>query len=293
MKAKVGFKLLPVALEGLGQVTPLLNLDTVNDLLVCLRNLLQLDNSPVEVRVLCIHCAMNTLLGPGQSLSVDDTMYYQQLVIVMKELTLQFKYWPALVDCVDMMLLKKRIDDQDTAKSIFKLLVIHAIIRAADIGGILLAVAHNILLRYPRLRQFMLDKWHNAKGIMIVAEEKVEDWAMEALRNPAEMRRNDKFAREHRDKDEAVETGKWTVMMLKGCMDRNRCQKIVDTMLSTDIKPLPFRAVDAVPGAAVKLEEESMEQVKSKSQGKFNKRKHNSFVNDHHGNNKHKKQRAH
>ena len=73
IKMKVGFRLLPAALEGLGRITHLINMDTVEDLVLLLRGLLK-DSQfalPPLIRLLCVSCALKTLSGPGQELQME------------------------------------------------------------------------------------------------------------------------------------------------------------------------------------------------------------------------------
>ena len=67
IKQKIGFHLLPVALEGLGKITHLVNIDMVEDLIVILKGILEKGAEvPILVRALCVNCAIKTLSGPGQ-----------------------------------------------------------------------------------------------------------------------------------------------------------------------------------------------------------------------------------
>ena len=65
LKNKIGFKLLPVALEGLARLTHLINMDTVMDLLAVLKRLLECNTpvTPLDVRLHCAFCALRTLSG--------------------------------------------------------------------------------------------------------------------------------------------------------------------------------------------------------------------------------------
>lgn len=246
LKAKVGFKMLPAALEGLGKITHLINLDTVMDLLTNLRALLALEPSPpVEVKLLCVHCALSTLSGPGEELRVDVEPYILHLQGVLKEIPLHFNYWPAVIDCLDLCLLKKRVENNDTVTAFVRLLLVNAAHRLADVGAVLLSLLHNILLRYPRIRQSLLEKWsadaQRSQQSRFEEEEKVEDFAMQALRDgdSAICKLNGQVADE-----DCLGDGSWVLALVKSFPD-SKYRKIVDTILSKDIAPLHFQASDA------------------------------------------------
>ena len=77
IKLKIGFRLLPAALTGLASITHLINMDTVQDLLTLLRNLLE-DKAPAApplVQLYCVNCALRTLSGPGEELNLDNEVF--------------------------------------------------------------------------------------------------------------------------------------------------------------------------------------------------------------------------
>ena len=67
VKMKIGFELLPVALEGLGRISHLINIDTVADLVTLMSTVLHTTTPSLVplVQLHCIHCALKTLAGPG------------------------------------------------------------------------------------------------------------------------------------------------------------------------------------------------------------------------------------
>jgi nucleolar complex protein 3 len=68
--------LLPVALEGLAKIVHLINMDTVQDLLQNVKQMLkQSENLSLESSLGCILCAFSTLQGPGKELQVDTKEY--------------------------------------------------------------------------------------------------------------------------------------------------------------------------------------------------------------------------
>lgn len=82
IKQKIGFHLLPTALEGLSKITHLVNIDMVEDLIVILKNILEKGiEVPTLVRVLTVHCAIRTLSGPGQELNADVDIFMKTLKV--------------------------------------------------------------------------------------------------------------------------------------------------------------------------------------------------------------------
>jgi hypothetical protein len=252
LKAKVGFRMLPEALEGLGRITHLINLDTVHDLLSNLRTLLALEPAPpAEVRLLCVHCALSTLAGPGQELRVDEEPYLRQLQGLLQELPASFQYWPALIDTLDLALLKKRVESHDTVKAFVRLLLLNAVHHLGDVGAVLLAITHNILLRYPRLRQSLLASWATDPVVAKrggLEDDKMEDLAMKALRE-GDTTQGKAVVQSAEEED--LGEGSWNFALIKHHPDP-KYGKILSTMLSKDIAPLPFKPADtAMPIAQV------------------------------------------
>ncbi|KAL3912094.1 MAG: hypothetical protein SGILL_007022, partial [Bacillariaceae sp.] len=65
-------ELLPAALEGLAKFSHLINIDTVVDLLDCLKELLlQVESLPLEASLNCVLTAFQTLQGPGKEMQID------------------------------------------------------------------------------------------------------------------------------------------------------------------------------------------------------------------------------
>lgn len=253
LKAKVGFGLLPAALEGLGKITHLINLDTVHDLLTNLRHLLALEpKPPVEVRLLCVHCALQTLTGPGEELKVDLEPYVAHLLAILKEIPWTFTYWPALIEALEMVLIKKRLENAERVQLIVRLLLIHTCHRLEDIGAIILSFLHNILLRYPRIRSAAQENWRldaratTTDGRWTVTEEeeeKVEDLAMQGLRDGSATA---KTPPGHISEQDELGNGSLALALIQGYPDP-KYKRMVEIVLSKDIAPLPYRASDADP----------------------------------------------
>jgi hypothetical protein len=157
VKMKVGYALLPAALEGLGRITHLINIDMVQDLMVVLKNILeQQPPAPVQVQLQCVHCALRTLSGPGAELNMDGDIYLHKLRWLMRDLPAGFTQWEAVLDCMDLCFLKKREERTNIVQSFARLLLLSAINVSTTYAPVLYAMAHAVLLRYPRVRQDML-----------------------------------------------------------------------------------------------------------------------------------------
>eukprot|EP00981_Chlorochromonas_danica_P008344 scaffold2135_cov154-Ochromonas_danica.AAC.5 len=267
LKAKIGFVLLPVALEGLGKITHLINLDTVMDLLGHLRNLLELQPSPpLEVRCLSIHCALQTLTGAGEVLKMDDNVYLLHLQAVMREVPVTFQYWQQLLECIEMSLLKRRIESLEIVLTFVRLLLINALHHLDGIADILLAMMHNVLLRYPRLRQRMLEQWslllttksgsNNKSQPMVEEEDKVEDLAMQGLRDGTSI--IDRLG-QRTTEEENLGDGSFALAVIKGYPDR-KYSRIVDIIISKEIAPLPCQPSDVRKRTAFSLAEDDDEE---------------------------------
>lgn len=124
----MGFGLLPTALEGLGRITHLINIDTVEDLMGILRNILEvLPPAPVDVQALCIHCSLRTLAGPGQELKIDDEYLVIRLHALIKELPYSFDRWDVVLECIEMSLLHRREERNFVVVSFVRVLLLMAV----------------------------------------------------------------------------------------------------------------------------------------------------------------------
>lgn len=194
MKAKVGFRLMPTALRGLSRITHLIDIDTVIDLMAVLHNLLDPHQMtslpPIAARLLCIHCALITLSGPGQELKINDEYYLLKLKQILREMPkagaaaasaakklkkvkvdeentddevedeeesddiqCDESTWKALVECLELSFVKKREERAGLLISFIRLLFLQASQQPPETGIQLIGIAHTIMIRYPRVRQ--------------------------------------------------------------------------------------------------------------------------------------------
>jgi hypothetical protein len=244
IKTKIGFNLLPVALEGLGGITHLINMETVEDLIALMRGILEgSPPAPELVQLLCIHCALRTLSGPGQELKIDEEIYLTKLRGLIRELPADFARWDLVLECLDLSFLKKREERNHVVMSFTKLLLLVAVHMTLSGANALLAMAHAILLRYPRARQSLAALITPASSLGNFApdeEEKVCDLAMTALRSG-----NDSNDSGWGDAPGDLDgDGSWVLSLVRLHMD-GRYRHIVAALTSKDLLPLPLRISDA------------------------------------------------
>jgi hypothetical protein len=231
---KIGYHLLPVALEGLSHITHLINIDTIQDLILILKSFLFQDESssssatafgsssimnphtPYEVKLLSLHCILKTLsFNSGKDiLQVDDEPYLLLFKQMLREfpsvasslvadeeeedeqkpdsdnhkkqhkrkialhLSLNY-YWKIIFENVDILFVQKSHDSlyyQNYLISIVRLLLSNvssqvkqhsnkknnkngssASASSAQLEVVLLTFLHNLLLKYPRIKQNLID----------------------------------------------------------------------------------------------------------------------------------------
>ena len=149
---KIGFVLMPAALEGLGRISHLINIDTVEDLLVVLKNIVVGATSlaPYSVRLQCVHCALLTLAGPGQELNFDDDVFINCLRLLMNEAMGNIQHWHLVLECVELSVIKRREIRNSVIYSFVNQLLYMCPHLGALAAATTLALVHGILLRYPR-----------------------------------------------------------------------------------------------------------------------------------------------
>jgi hypothetical protein len=278
VKGKVGFSLLPAALDGLSRITHLMNIDTVQDLMVCLKSILEETNpAPVPVQLQCVHCALRTLSGPGAELNLDSDIYLHKLRTLIRDLPAGFAHWDAVLECMDLCFLKKREERANIVQSFARLLLMSAVHLSGTIGPVIYAMAHAILLRYPRVRQDMLavrcasmavigGKNTGAQGGNIAAEaehkvggkakapvlftedEAVEDLAMKCLREESVGETNLENV-QWDYKEDAMGDGSWLLPLQRLHVDP-RYGNITNALSHKELLPMPLRITDATTPAS-------------------------------------------
>lgn len=244
LKNKVGFRLLPVALEGLARLTHLINMDTVMDLLADLKRLLETRTpvTPLPVRLHCVYCALRTLSGPGKELEMDDEAYVCALGDILLELAPTDR-WDLAFECVEMCLIKKRETRKQHVTDIVYALVARSQALVEKAAATSLALAHTVLVHYPTIRsEFVLSLERHSKaaaGALVVddEEERVEDLAMSGLIDK-------KSKRAH--KRVSVSDVFATLSALRQGEDV-RLKELVRTVTGRDITPAHYNCQDGRP----------------------------------------------
>lgn len=245
VKGKIGFRLLPLALEGLGRVSHLINTDTVEDLVSVMRDLLENPASlpPPNVRVQCILCALRTLSGPGEHLNIDMDFFASSLLQLMRELScVSFERWDYVLECVDICMVRKREERSAPIVHFIRALMhVAPHLPTAAAGAACVAMAHKMLLRYPRIRSRLL-VFTPVEAQTLQQDEEVSDLAMQALRSESGDlgRTTDAF-----DSSGTADDGTWVLPLLHRGADP-QVGKAVDVLSSREIVPLPLRFDSAI-----------------------------------------------
>ena len=266
---KVGFDLLPIALEGLGLISHLINIDTVEDLVNLMKGVLQGTNVthvPL-VQLYCIHCSLKTLSGPGQELKIDDDVFITALRVLIRELPSNFERWDIVLECLDFGILKRRENKIQIVNSFVNLLILHSSHVLSDaVATSLLAMTNMILLKYPRVRSenFAIamasftaaanvtnsnnattttTSSSNVPSSVLVShnsrlkifqnqdEDVIEDLAMKALQG-------------NQKNDDVDSDGSWLLSLLKTHIDR-RFSHIILALTAKDVTTIPLRIIEA------------------------------------------------
>ena len=273
VKGKVGFTLLPSALEGLSRITHLINIDTVQDLMTLLKGILeQVIPAPVTIQLQCVHCALRTLSGPGAELNLDGDIYLHKLRTLIRDLPAGFTAWDSVLECMDLCFLKKREERANIVLSFSRLLLMSAVHLSSTVGPTVYAMAHAILMRYPRVRQDMLMVQHpmavrlkfgapraleslpltgkaaKKVAVLFTEDEVVEDLAMKTLREESVGESN----MDHVNwdfKEDKLGDGSWILPLQRLHVDP-RYENITYTLSNRELLPMPMRISDAVVDAA-------------------------------------------
>jgi nucleolar complex protein 3 len=110
IKNKVGYDLFPVALEGMGKIAHLVNIDTMEDLVNLLLSYMPLTKSvPSSIRLHSIRCALTILSGPGKELNMDMNPFIDSLYEEIKEISAEeYECWALVIDCIVLGLIKRQ-----------------------------------------------------------------------------------------------------------------------------------------------------------------------------------------
>lgn len=152
--------LLPVALEGLAKFAHLINIDTVVDLLDVLKQLLlKVDELPLEAAMNCVLTAFLTLQGPGREMQIDVKEYVTPLYSQLARLGTEEhsrKNTDITLKCLTSAFIKRREYSMVRVAAFIKQIFTVALHAPSQTGVPLIALARQILQRYPSVHQ-MLD----------------------------------------------------------------------------------------------------------------------------------------
>jgi nucleolar complex protein 3 len=151
--------LLPAALEGLAKFAHLINIDTVIDLLECLKHLLVgVDDLPLEAALNCILTAFQTLQGPGKEMQIDVKEYisplYTQLTRLATENSCEGNT-KIMLRCLDFALIRRRELSKVRIAAFFKRILSVAMHTPAYTSVPLIAFARQLTQRYPSIHQLL------------------------------------------------------------------------------------------------------------------------------------------
>lgn len=223
----------------------------VLDLLNVLKSLLEAQPQiPFHARVLCLECAFKTLSGPGQELKVDDEPYLSHLRHVLREVPSQYPHWFSILNCIEVVLLKRREERTNIVTSVLRLLLLNVSYRLHDIGMVIMTLVQTILLRYPRVRQDFRAIHFTSLSVltksqiqtkMLQDDDIVEDFAMRAL-HEGEATKNGIIAAD--DEEEKLGDGSWIFPMINQYVDP-RYSNLVGKMTKIEMINFPMRLTDA------------------------------------------------
>ena len=227
--------------------------------------------APILVQLQCVHCALRTLSGPGQELNLDGDIYLHKLRTLIRDLPAGFSKWDVVLECMDLCFLQKREERSNIVQSFARLLLMSATSESSTYGPTLFAMAHAILLRYPKVRQDMMAVRMEHTGliakssgasnslnlgggnsgvskgasavVLFTEDELVEDMAMKALREESVGDSNMDHVNWNY-KEDMLGDGSWVLPLQRMHVD-TRYRNIAYTLSHKELLPMPLRIADA------------------------------------------------
>lgn len=211
----------------------------MEDLIVLLKNLIEATPTPpFMIRLNALVCVFKTLAGPGEELEADDTVFLHALenLLLDAEFADNFERWDILLECVEVGIVKKRLEHHNLVNSIVQLLLLHVIHLDNDTILSVLGVLHALLLRYPRIRASLVAL---SRVPPSQDEEVVQDVAMQGLLalDAGKSGGRRAFDMHHTD-------ASWGLALLAKSLDP-RIRSVVKSMTSVHIVPIPYKIADA------------------------------------------------
>jgi hypothetical protein len=241
IKKKVGLALLPVALEGMGKITHLVNLETVEDLLCVLKSMLDGDvlMERHATQVLCVLCALRTLAGPGKVLNFNENIFVEKTNMLLIDVPAKFALWSELLECVRLSVLGRVEPHNATVDGLVSSLLLQAVQNTGHIAATIIGLAHQILLKYPRVRNgLLIFKVMGTRNGSNIAEEDREpsDLAMTVFREQ-QLVEQDTIA--------SGLDGTWALSLARRQFDA-KVRSHADVLSTYNIVPLDVRVTDAM-----------------------------------------------
>ena len=240
-----------MVLKGLSKVTHLINIEMVEDLIPIMKTiLLRQPAAPLMVKLLCIHCVLSTILGPGQELQVDDDIFLSELKLLLTEINVSnFNHWNVLLETIEIALLKRRETRYIYIDGFIKLLFLHSCHLPSIVSVTILSLIHSLLLRYPKSRYNI-----NILSVSLMngnnkdstngnqdnnqQDDEVADNAMQVLRNNESLLTIEELNHE-KDFD-----GSLIVNLFRHSLDK-KYHRIIQALTSQDIIPITYRLIDS------------------------------------------------
>jgi hypothetical protein len=265
LKNKIGFKLLPVALEGLARLTHLINMDTVMDLLAVLKRLLESTSpiTPLNIRLHCAFCALRTLTGPGETLEMDDEVFVSSLCGILADMGQTTTYtndnnnnssnsnhcerWDLALECIELCLIKKRENRKHYIIEILRLLLLHVVSLPSTITIQILGLCHCILIHYPIIRTEILNGLNRIKkNENIQMEDPIEDYALAPLLKSITTNSTTKLINQLNSLNDISEHMFWSLSLLHHSHEI-RIKELIKIISGNNIMPIQYSLTDAKP----------------------------------------------
>lgn len=150
--------LLSSSLEGLAKFSHLINIDTVEDLLVHLKELLaDVETLSLDAALNCILTAFSALQGPGRELQIDQKEYVAPLYGQLTRLSSQdnTEYTKKVLKCLNFAFFRRREYSTERVASFIKQLCTVSLHAPSHTSGAMLAFARMLFHRYPTSHQLL------------------------------------------------------------------------------------------------------------------------------------------
>lgn len=214
----------------MGRISHLVNIDTIEDLLVLLKTYLPSQiNAPDLVRLNCIHCALRTLSGPGVELQMDVGGFIDALYEILLGLSADFSRWDLVLDSLDYAFLKRREVRPNVINAFVRHLFFVATQVEPSISVAVLSTAHGLLIRYPNVRNRLEALIPAGFASIVGGEEMKADMAMETLRSEAQTNLY--------DDGNMCGDGSWSLTLLKQHPDV-KFKRIISAMMNRTVIPI-------------------------------------------------------